>query len=367
MSQANLLYKKTPFALHANHIFDANGKKERIDSLLSGPDSIIWNKSVSNDFGRLAQGNDACIIGTDTIHFIHKSEVPMGKAVIYGIFICDIRPLKAIWKYRTRLTVGGDRLLYEADAGSPAASLLETKLILNSTISDSDKGAKFACANLKDHSLATPMQDPEYMRVKYKYIPDDIKKRKYKLADKVTPDGYVYIKIGKDMYGLKQASLLAFQHLVWQLAPHRYRPCPYTTGLWEHDTRPTKFCLCVDDFGIKYFCKDDLDHLLDTPRKYYKISVDMDRKNYCGLSIYWNYLKRFIDISMPGFTRKTKHLGLHWSRSKTHTRCPKLAGPFYRMKVRLWQWPFFWASKKSARSASLAEGGAFSTIFSVDN
>jgi len=92
------------------------------------------------------------------------------------------------------------------------------------------------------------------MRVKYKYIPDDIK-RKYKLADKVTPDGYVYIKIGKGMYGLKQASILAFQHLVRQLTPHGYRPCLYTTGLWEHDTRPTKFCLCVDDFGIKYFCK----------------------------------------------------------------------------------------------------------------
>ena len=108
--------------------------------------------------------------------------------------------------------MGGDRLLYKADAGSPAVSFLETKLILNSTISDSDI-AKFACADLKDHFLATPMQDPEYMGVKYKYIPDDIKKR-YKLADKVTPDGYLYIKIGIGMYGLKQASLLAFQHLV---------------------------------------------------------------------------------------------------------------------------------------------------------
>jgi len=306
--------QENPFALHANHIFDANGKKETIDSLLSGPDSIIWNKSVSNEFGRLAQGNDAGIIGTDTIHFIHKSEVPMGKAVTNGNFICDIRPLKSE-KYRTRLTVGGDRLPYEADAGSPAASLLETKLILNSTISDSDIGPKFAYADLKDHFLATPMQDPEYMRLKYKYIPDDIK-QKYKLADKVTSDGYVYIKIGKGMYRLKQASILAFQHLVRQLAPHGYRPCPYTTGLWEHDTRLTKFCLCVDDFGIKYFCKDDLNHLLDTLRKYYKISVDMDGKNYCGLSIYWDYAKHFVDISMPGFTSKTREQLQHKTPSK---------------------------------------------------
>ena len=98
--------QEDPFALHANHIFDANGKKENIDSLLSGPDSIIWNKSVSNEFGRLAQGNDAGFIGTNTIHFIHKSEILIGKVVIYGNFICDIRPLKSE-KYRTRLTVGG--------------------------------------------------------------------------------------------------------------------------------------------------------------------------------------------------------------------------------------------------------------------
>jgi len=78
------------------------------------------------------------------------------------------------------------------------------------------------------------MKDPEYMRVvvKYKYIPEDIK-RKYNLAAFVTPaDGCVYIKIKKGMYGLKQAFLLAFQHLINQLAPYRYRPCPYTrTGL----------------------------------------------------------------------------------------------------------------------------------------
>jgi hypothetical protein len=76
------------------------------------------------------------------------------------------------------------------------------------------------------------------------------------------------------MYGLKQAALLAYQHLVNQLAPHGYHPCPYTTGLWEHDTRPTKFCLCVDDFGVKYFSTADADHLLNSLRQHYKISVD---------------------------------------------------------------------------------------------
>jgi len=42
----------------------------------------------------------------------------------------------------------------------------------------------------------------------------------------------------------------------------------------------------------------------------------MDGKDYCGLSIYWNYLKRFVDISMPGFTGKTHERLQHKSPSK---------------------------------------------------
>ena len=54
------------------------------------------------------------------------------------------------------LTVGGDRLPYAHDAGSPAATLLEAKFMLNSTISDADKGARFFVTDLKDFFLATP-------------------------------------------------------------------------------------------------------------------------------------------------------------------------------------------------------------------
>jgi len=72
--------------------------------------------------------------------------------------VCDYRPLKDE-PYHVRITVGGDKLNYNDDAGSPAANLLETKILINSVISDSDRGAKFMCANIKDHFLATPMDE----------------------------------------------------------------------------------------------------------------------------------------------------------------------------------------------------------------
>ena len=46
------------------------------------------------------------------------------------------------------------------------------------------------------------MDEPEYMRIAFKYIPKDIIDR-YDISNKVAPDGYVYIKIKRGMYGLK--------------------------------------------------------------------------------------------------------------------------------------------------------------------
>ena len=150
------------------------------------------------------------------------------------------------------------------------------------------------------------MKNPEYMKIKLKYFPPDIISM-YNLHDKVHSDGYVYIKIKKGMYGLKQAAILAYEQLVTNLKQHGYRPLPHTTGMWEHVTRPTKFCLCVDDFGIKYFCKDDADHLLNALRQHYEITTDWKGKNYCGLTFHWNYIEQYVDVSMPGYIEKIKH------------------------------------------------------------
>ena len=292
-----------------NHVYDDKGKKQSIDDLLKSKMKPTWEVSLSNEIGRLAQGVGNRVAGTDTIEFIRKNEVPANKKVTYANFICDYRPLKTE-PHRVRLTVGGDKLDCPYDAGSPAASIVETKLILNSTISDAKDGARFLSADLKDHFLASPMEENEYMRIHARYFLDDIRLQ-YDIENLIDADGYVYVKIKKGMYGLKQAALLAYNHLVKQLKPHGYHPCPETTGLWKHKTRRTKFCLCVDDFGVKYFSQDDADHFLDSLKAHYKISVDYEGKHYCGFTIDWNYEKGYVDISMPKYIpdllRKLQH------------------------------------------------------------
>ena len=106
------------------------------------------------------------------------------------------------------------------------------------------------------------------------------------------------------MYVLKQAALLAYENLKDCLKPHGYTPVSGTVGLWKHESRSTKFCLCVDDFGVKYFSKADANHLLQALQQHYKITVDWIGTNFCGLQLNWNYDNNYVDIAMPGYLEK---------------------------------------------------------------
>ena len=64
-------------------------------------------------------------------------------------------------------------------------NLLETKVLLNSIISDANKGARFISADEKNRFLANLMSNLEHVRKKYEYILEDIRIR-YRLNSKVT-------------------------------------------------------------------------------------------------------------------------------------------------------------------------------------
>ena len=75
----------------------------------------------------------------------------MVKKVTYTNIVCEYYQLKDE-PYRVRLTVGGDKLDYIGETSSPAANLFETKLLINSVISDAHKGARFLGIDIEDFS-----------------------------------------------------------------------------------------------------------------------------------------------------------------------------------------------------------------------
>ena len=106
------------------------------------------------------------------------------------------------------------------------------------------------------------------------------------------------------MYRLKQAARLAYDLLKKRLLPFGYYPDKICPNIWKHTTNSTTFILCVDDFGVKYFTRQEADHLIMALKSNYDITIDWTGENYCGLNIKWNYLLNYVDVSMPNYVIK---------------------------------------------------------------
>jgi hypothetical protein len=316
------------------------GKPENIDSLLNGPDSERWYKSLSNEWGRCTQGLhlhrtiSEQISGNNTMFFIFPNQVPAGRKVTYAQFVCTMRPGKTE-QWRIRMTVGGNLLDAYQDVRSPAVGLIDTKLHWNSVISDAHRGARYCTADLKDFFLVSDMTIYQYMRIHRKYIPQDIQEQYQLTSAHFDSKGYAYVEIRKGMYGLKEAAILAYDQLRTHLAPFGYAPVPFTPGLWRHDSKPITFTLAVDDFGIKYFDKADVTHLFAALATRYAYTTDWSGSSYLGFKLDWNYEKGFLDISMPGYVSKALHTLKHPAPSRPQHSPHRWSAPVYGQKIQL--------------------------------
>jgi hypothetical protein len=218
-----------------------------------------WSKAFGKEIGRLAQGQKGVVNGTDALFFIPKSDVPPERLrdITYARICANYRPEKAD-PNRIRITLGGNLVNYPGDVGTRTADLLTVKLLLNSVIST--PGARFMSLDISNFYLMAPMTRYKYVRMNLSDFPEEMIEE-YKLRDIATPDGCVIAECRKCVYGLPQAGILANKYLEKRLNEYGYHQSDYTNGLWTHKTRPIQFALCMDDFGVKYVNKEDVEHL----------------------------------------------------------------------------------------------------------
>ena len=267
----------------------------------------IWATSYANELGRLCQGvgtsptdsSKKRVEGTDTFHVVNFDDIPSDrrKEITYTKVVCEYRPQKSE-PNRTRITIGGNRICYPGDCGTRTASLELFKLQVNSVLSR--PGAAFACFDLKNFYLGTPLHRPEYARIKLADIPAEFADE-YNLAAVVDHNDWVYFEIRKGVYGLPQAGKLANDLLTERLARHGYYQCATTPGLWRHKWRPIMFVLIVDDFGIEYVGKRHADHLLAALQEHYEVTTDWTGTKFTGIDITWDYIKRTCRLAMDGY------------------------------------------------------------------
>jgi len=110
------------------------------------------------------------------------------------------------------------------------------------------------------------------------------------------------MRIGSTIYGLKSAGRLSQDRLITHLSEHGYHQAVHTPCLFIHKSNGIAFTLVVDDFLVKYKTQQSADHLIDTLRKLYIITVDTALKQkYVGITIDYNMVKGQMDLSMPGY------------------------------------------------------------------
>jgi hypothetical protein len=312
-------YNLTSETAHA--IFDKeSGKMLKYRKLITHPKCReAWMHSYANEFGRLAQGVGTRIMGTDTIFFITKQDIPVDRRqdVTYGKSVCEYKPNKAE-KECTHFTVGGDKINYPGNCATPTRDLTSFKIMLNSVIST--PGARFMSLDIKNFYLNTPMSRYEYIRIIIDDVPKEIIKQ-YNLCEKVDNERYVYIEVRKGMYGLPQACILAQELLEQQLNKHGYIQNKAIPGLLTHQTRPISFTLVVDDFGIKYVGQEHVMHLFSILKEHYELSEDWKGTKFIGLTLEWDYSGRKVHISIPGYINDAL-TRFHHERPKRRQYCP---------------------------------------------
>ena len=121
--------------------------------------------------------------------FVQRSQIPTGRKISYGNFICNVRPQKSEI-HRVRLTASGDKLDAYEETSSPTVSLIDAKLHFNSTIYDAQNGARHLGLDIKNFYLVAPMDHSkfQYLRVQINDIPPEVLKEY-----DVRPDKFGYV------------------------------------------------------------------------------------------------------------------------------------------------------------------------------
>eukprot|EP00804_Cyclotella_cryptica_P019534 CCRYP_014300-RA/>CCRYP_014300-RA protein AED:0.25 eAED:0.24 QI:0/0/0/0.8/0.25/0/5/0/514 len=237
------------------------------------------------ELGRLCQGFTGTnptrkpVDGTNTFHVINFSDIPPNrlKEVCYSNVVCKVRPEKDD-PDRTRITIAGNRICYPGDVGTKTAPLELVKLMINSVLSR--QGAKFCTFDISNFYLQTPLDRPEYIKIKITDIPQ------------------AFI----NEYNLfHHSGILAQKLLAERLAKKGYYQCECTPGLWRHKWRPIMFTLIVDDFGVEYVGEHHAHHLRDTIKEFYNLTENWKGDLYAGINLAWNYSNRTCRLSMEDY------------------------------------------------------------------
>ncbi len=236
---------------------------------------------------------------TGTIKPERFGDIPHDKVVTYVNPVCVEKTNDdGSMKFRTRLTIGGDRIQYPYDTAAVTAEMDAIKILLNCMISEN---AKWSTLDLTDFYLATDLPHPEYIRIPRNLIPEKVIDF-YELESFFTNNA-IYCSVHKTHYGLPQAGALSQQRLFRHLQQHGYTQIPSSPSVFCNKSGSIHFALVVDDFAVVWTDQASMDHFVRTLTLLYQVKVNWLGK-YLGMDIRINRKDRHVTLTMNGYIRK---------------------------------------------------------------
>jgi hypothetical protein len=162
----------------------------------AGPHAAYWANADGEEIERL--------FVTGTIKPLLFRDIPKDKIITYANPVCVEKTHDdGTLKFRTRFTIGGDRIQYPYDTAAVTAEMDAVKIMLNCMISED---ANWTTVDLTDFYLGTDLPHPEYIRIPRHLIPNTVIEF-YALSSFFNNDA-LYCSVHKTHYGLPQAGAL---------------------------------------------------------------------------------------------------------------------------------------------------------------
>jgi hypothetical protein len=188
------------------------------------------------------------------------------------------------------------------------------------------------CLDIKNFYLTARLEYFECMQMPLVLFPEWIQEQ-YNLK-LLAYNGYVNLEMRRAVWGLPQAGILANKRLQCKLAPFGYFKHVNTPGLWYHESHPISFTLIINNFGVKYVNKGDVNHLVKSKKETYTLTEDWTGNLYCGVALSWDYINRTVNMLMPGDIKRKlqeyRHIKLKGSQTCPYSPAPNNLGLRHR-------------------------------------
>ena len=86
--------------------------------------------------------------------------------------------------------------------------------------------------------------------------------------------------------------------------------------LQKHASHDIVFALMVDDFGLKYTNRKDVEHLTNSLQILYPVITYCTGSKCLGLTLNWDYINRTVDLSIPDYVPAALHKFQHKAPDK---------------------------------------------------